>query len=130
MRLLLDTNAFVWLTDAQRQHNLGKNARHLIDSATLLYVSPISIVELHMKIMARKLTLSIDVTQAIAETGLVLLDFKAEHAEAIANFPSLVHHDPFDRMLLAQADSERLTFLTSDTILLGLGLPFVIDARE
>lgn len=83
-----------------------------------------------MKMMVRKLKLELDMKQSISDAGLALLDFRAEHADAIENFPSLVRHDPFDRMLLAQAHVERLTFLTADETLLGLGLPNVLDARE
>lgn len=71
----------------------------------------------------------VDAKKAI-KSGLVELDFNANHAEAIPNFQSLARHDPFDRMILAQAQAEGLTLLTADETLLGLGLNFVVDARE
>jgi len=80
--------------------------------------------------MIGKMKMVPNLTEIISESGLVLLDFKADHAETVPDFPSLVRHDPFDRMLLAQASAEGMTFLTADTTLLGLNLPFVVDARE
>ena len=44
-------------------------------------------------------------------------------------FPALVRHDPFDRMILAQAEAERMTLLTADRTLLVLGQTWIVDAR-
>jgi len=130
VRVLLDTNAFIWLTDDRKRTTLGKAAKRAIADSAFVYVSSISLVELRMKMMIGKMKMVPNLTEIISESGLVLLDFKADHAETVPDFPSLVRHDPFDRMLLAQASAERMTFLTADTILLGLNLPFVVDARE
>ena len=70
-----------------------------------------------------------DMAEATSVGGLTMLDFSAEHAQAIANFPSLFRHDPFDRMILGQAHSQRLTLLTSDPVLLELSLDYVVDAQ-
>jgi len=56
------------------------------------------------------------------------LSITAEHAEAIQDFPELVRHDPFDRLLVAQASRTGLRLLTADQTLLGLGRDFIIDA--
>ena len=130
MNLLLDSNAFVWLTDKKRSHNLGKNTQRLITSSSAVYISPLSIVEIRMKMMLKKLKLGIDLDQVIKQTGLLVLDFNAQHAQAIDSFQSLVRHDPFDRMLLAQAQTEGLVLVTADQTLLDLGLSFVFDARQ
>ncbi len=129
MKLLLDTNALVWVSDERRIKLLGKQARRVIENSDLIYFSTISLAELQIKAAAGKFKSTPDVKKALAD-GFLVMDFNAEHAQAIDNFPSLMRHDPFDRMLLAQAYSERLNFLTSDEILLGLGLDFVIDARK
>ncbi|MDN5796628.1 MAG: hypothetical protein L0H79_12845 [Intrasporangium sp.] len=57
------------------------------------------------------------------------MPFHASHAKEVGRFAALAHHDPFDRMLLAQASAEGMRFLTSDAVLLGLGLDWVVDAR-
>lgn len=63
-----------------------------------------------------------------AAAGLRELPVTAAHAESAARV-SLPHRDPFDRILVAQAASERLALLTVDRMLLGAGLDHVRDAR-
>ena len=60
--------------------------------------------------------------------GLALLSITAEHAEATRDFPELARHDPFDRLLVAQASRAGLRLLTADQTLLGLGRDFITDA--
>ncbi len=51
------------------------------------------------------------------------------HTLAVEDYPQLNGHDPFDRLLVAQAGVEQLTLLTADARLLAAGLPFTLDAR-
>jgi PIN domain nuclease of toxin-antitoxin system len=71
-----------------------------------------------------------DLIEDIMASGVKELSFGISHADAIRDFPALSRHDPFDRMLLAQAKVEKITFLTSDNNLLKLQLSYVIDARR
>jgi PIN domain nuclease of toxin-antitoxin system len=64
-----------------------------------------------------------------SDAGLRELPFTSDHAVAMLRFPALVRHDPFDRMILAQASAERMTLLTADATLLALGERWVQDAR-
>jgi len=128
VRLLLDTNSLVWVSDPKKSKSLGKQAVRQIKSADVIYFSSVSMAELTVKSMMGKIK-KVSAKQAI-ECGLLELHFTSLHAEAISNFQSLVRHDPFDRMLLAQALVEGATFLTSDRALLDLGLPYVVDATE
>lgn len=130
MRVLLDTNAFIWLTDDEKKANLGKESRRMIANSAVVYVSSLSVAELYIKSMIGKLKMVPNLVELTTQAGLFLLDFKASHAEAIQNLPSLVRHDPFDRMLLAQAQSEGLLLLTSDTTLLGLKLDYVFNVHK
>ncbi|WP_434618642.1 hypothetical protein [Arthrobacter sp. A5] len=57
------------------------------------------------------------------------LEIAAADARAITGFPDLIGHDPFDRLLLAQAAANGMTFLTADRALPGLGLECVVSAR-
>lgn len=127
--MLLDTNALVWASDDGKLNNLGKNARRLIENSGIVYFSAISFAELQIKHISGKLKKMPDVRFAVSG-GLLELSFKTEHADGIKNFPSLVHHDPFDRMILAQAYSEGLFLLTADKTLLSLNLDYIVDARE
>lgn len=129
MKLLLDTNALIWLLEQFDQNSLGPQAIKIITRADVVYASPISIVEIRIKTMIGKLGSRPDLLADLAKTGCEVLEFGTSAADAIMQFPSLMRHDPFNRMLLAQANAENLTFMTADTILLGLGLPYVIDVR-
>ncbi len=84
--------------------------------------------ELTIKAMLGKLVVPDKFTFRLAEQGLTLLGITAEHAEGIREFPELTHHDPFDRLLVAQASQAGLQLLTADRVLLGLDRDFIIDA--
>lgn len=129
MNILLDTNALVWASDTSRLKSLGKQAKRLLENSDLVYFSAISIAELQIKSMLGKFKKLPDVAEATSTGGLTELEFSTEHAQAIANFPGLARHDPFDRMILAQAHSQQLTLLTSDPTLLELNLNYVVDAQ-
>lgn len=61
---------------------------------------------------------------------LQLLSVTAEHAEGIRDYPELTRHDPFDRLLVAQADQAGLRLLTADRLLLELQRDFILDATR
>lgn len=128
MVILLDTNVLIWLIDQKDSRSIGQRAKKLLGSASVVYASPISIFEIRIKTMLGKLESQQELLDDIQKSGLQMLDFSAEQAECVQDFPELVRHDPFDRMLLAQAQAENLTFLTSDKSLLDLGLGYVVDA--
>ena len=115
MRLLLDTHIFLWCVKDDRQ--LGKVAREAIADATEVYVSSATIWEATIKKAVGKLHADIDeLVLAIAGSGYIELPITARHAAAVSRLPE-VHRDPFDRILIAQALSEPLRFLTADSIL-------------
>jgi PIN domain nuclease of toxin-antitoxin system len=130
LKILLDTNALVWSLTHEDGGSLGELAKRAIQGADCVYVSSISVVEIRVKSMLGKIVSHEGLLADVEEAGFVNLSFEAIHADAILNFPELARHDPFDRMLLAQASVEQLRFLTSDTILLSLSLPFTLNARE
>lgn len=129
MKLLLDTNALLWQIGIVKGSKLGRQAKRLIEEADMVYVSAISIVEMQIKTINGKLDAPKDCMSMVVEAGDVILPLYGEVADNLRRFPELARHDPFDRMLLAQASSEQLTLMTADTILLGLGLDYVVDAR-
>jgi PIN domain nuclease of toxin-antitoxin system len=130
VKILLDTNALIWLIEQKDIRSIGPKTEKLLETAAVVYVSPISIVEIRIKTMLGKLTSQPDLLEDISKSGLKMLDFSAGQAESIQKFPTLVRHDPFDRMLLSQASHEGLYLITSDTVLLDLGLDYVTDARR
>jgi PIN domain nuclease of toxin-antitoxin system len=120
LKLLLDTHLLIWASS--QSWLLSTAARELIeDPANELVFSSISIWEVAIK---RGLERSdFDVEPRILRRGLIdegyrELAFTSDHAFAVSSLP-LLHKDPFDRALMAQAMSEGLLLLTSDRLLEG-----------
>lgn len=126
--LLLDSQAVLWLLDDSPR--LGPRARQIIGSATTVHVSAATVWELTIKAMLGELSVPDKLATRLAEQGLALLSVTADHAEGIRESPELTRHDPFDRILIAQARQDGLRLLTSDRVLLGLGRDFIIDATQ
>ena len=125
---LVDTHVPLWVaTDDDR---LGEQARSILTSDALRYVSAVSVVEWTIKIMRGGLVVEGGVERLIEPLGFRNLAVNAHDAIHIADFPTLVRHDPFDRILLAQAKAASIGFLTADRVLLGLDLPWIIDATN
>ena len=115
MRFLLDTHVFLWCIKDDR--SLSKAIRAKILAAPEVYVSSASIWELTIKIKLKKLEGHIDqIVKAVDESGFLELPITMQHAVAVSDLPD-IHHDPFDRILIAQAIIEPLIFLTADAAL-------------
>lgn len=112
MKLLLDTNVLLWtLTSPDR---LSAVAVETIEaSENRVYVSVVSPWEISMKTSRGNLPVFDDLESQLAEMSFDLLPIGLRHTKAIESLPH--HHgDPFDRMLIAQAQTEGLTLVTSD----------------
>jgi PIN domain nuclease of toxin-antitoxin system len=70
-----------------------------------------------------------DLSKKLPGRGVELLSVTADHAEAIREFPPLIRHDPFDRLIVAQASRAGLRLLTADHAL-DLHRDFIIDASR
>lgn len=115
MRLLLDTHIFLWCIKNDRR--LSKEIKSKITKSSDVYISSASIWEITIKVKLKKLDANIErVIQAISESGFMELPITAQHAAMVSHLPN-IHRDPFDRMLIAQAISEPLTFLTANASL-------------
>lgn len=114
MRLLLDTNIFLWsILDDVR---LSKRTRTIIVNADERYVSSASIWEIAIKKSLGKLDGDNNIenlAEAIGASGFMELPISAKHAATVHGLAK-IHRDPFDRLLIAQAICEPLIFLTSD----------------
>lgn len=113
MRILLDTNVLLWtLAGSPRV----RQARDLILAAdTEVYVSTASWWEIAVKTAIGKLDAEVQVLRvAAAASGFLELPVYGIHTEALARLP-LLHRDPFDRMIVAQAMSEPMRLLTGDS---------------
>jgi PIN domain nuclease of toxin-antitoxin system len=122
MRILIDTHLLLWALSAPRK--LSTKARQLIEKSDV-YVSAASIWEISIKAELGKLAMkSSDVLAAVEPAGFVLLPITGEHAVQVAHLP-MHHRDPFDRLLIAQAQSEPMRLLSNDEVLHAYG-DFVI----
>jgi PIN domain nuclease of toxin-antitoxin system len=126
--LLLDSQALLWLLDDSPR--LGPRSRQAITSAQGVHVSAATVWELTIKTILGKLSVPAGLPARLTAQGLELLSVTAEHAEAIRDFPELTRHDPFDRLLVAQARHSGLQLLTADQVLLSLGHDFILDAAR
>lgn len=112
MKLLLDTHAFLWWLNDDPQ--LGKRARQAIAEAdNLVYVSAATAWEIAVKRANGKLDAPGDIAQWIEQCAFGDCPIEVEHAVSSAELPKH-HNDPFDRMLVAQAQLEDMTLVTSD----------------
>ena len=120
MRLLLDSHSLLWwLSDVPR---LGKIAYDAIASPdNEVFVSAANIWELAIKREKGALPAPYDLATLIEQRGFTPLPLSLFHAEQAASLP-MHHRDPFDRMLIAQAQAEGLTLVTRDPHILRYGI--------
>lgn len=112
MNLLLDTHVLIWWDEGRK---LANDARRAIESADAVYVSAASAWEVAIKIGLGRLRPTRTIALAASESGFLELPVTFLHAERVAGLP-WYHRDPFDRLLIAQAEVEGLTLVTRDPI--------------
>ena len=114
MNLLLDTHVLLWWLDANP--NLSEKAKSTIaDGNNLIFVSAVVIWEIRIKQALGKLAIPDNFRRVLDQQPFEMLAITAEHAHAIGDLPA-IHHDPFDRMLIAQAKVEGFAIVTRDSI--------------
>ena len=120
LRLLLDTQVLVW---ALGNHpRLGPGARDAItDPLNDAYVSAASIWEIAIKQALGKLRAPPDLAGRVERDGFSGLSITLSHAQHVGGLPA-VHGDPFDRLLVARAQVEGLTIVTSDSVIPRYGV--------
>lgn len=118
MRILLDTHIVLWAMAEPAK--LSPSARRMIDRSET-YVSAASIWEISIKAAVRKLRVNPSkVLEALEPAGFMLLSISGEHAAAVATL-AMHHRDPFDRLLVAQAQIEPMRLLSNDEALRAYG---------
>ena len=115
VRILLDTHIALWaIADDSR---LKPTARALIEAPdNVVAVSAASIWEIGIKHALGRGDMPLSAAEAVSyfrAAGYVLLDISADHAAAVETLP-LIHADPFDRLIVAQALTEPLRLITHD----------------
>ena len=112
MRLLLDTHVLLWsLADPRKMK--GRTREALEDAQNDVFVSAVSGWEIAVKRALGKLEAPDDLEGVLRERAFTPLSLTFHHAEQAGALPP--HHgDPFDRMLVAQAQAEGLVLVTRD----------------
>jgi PIN domain nuclease of toxin-antitoxin system len=119
MTLLLDTHVVLWWQRDDRR--LGREARDAIATADVVWVSAVSGWEVAIKSALGRLRLDEPFPVLIAADDFTELPMTLAHASRLQTLPP--HHtDPFDRMLAAQALTERATVVTHDRAFEPYGL--------
>jgi PIN domain nuclease of toxin-antitoxin system len=118
MSYLLDTNVFVWLL--KEPEKLNRKALDLLeDESQSVFLSSVTSWEVVIKFAIGRLTLPKEpddlLTEVFERFSFQPLSFTHAHSLAVGEL--VFHHrDPFDRMLVAQARSEKLVLLTADSM--------------
>ena len=115
MRILLDTHIFIWWNE--NPNLLSSKARKICEDETnILILSLASVWEMQIKSQLGKLTFNQslpDIIRLQQNNGLELLPVTIQHIYELENLPPH-HRDPFDRLLIAQAQVEQMSLLTVD----------------
>lgn len=118
MKILLDTHLLLWA--AAEPKRLSRRARMLIDDLdNQLLFSAASLWEVSIKRGLGQEDFKVDarlLRRGLLDNGYSELPIMSDHVAATENLP-LIHKDPFDRILVAQAAVEGITLLTVDTLL-------------
>jgi PIN domain nuclease of toxin-antitoxin system len=124
--LVLDTNALFSILSNPNQ--LGRKTQKILARSTEIYFSPISVFEISIKEMLGKIKLRHPLGALLKEHDFGSLPLRVEDALETYSLPSLVKHDPFDRLIVATAKSRGATLITSDRKLLALEFDWILDS--
>lgn len=118
MKLLLDTHAFIWWDSDPLK--LSPQVLSMCQSReNILLLSVASVWEMQIKLQFGRLKLNLPLSELVAEqqqtNKIIILDVKLEHILALEKLPPH-HKDPFDRLLIAQAEIEQAVLISKDQI--------------
>lgn len=124
MKALLDTHTLLWWLDGDEK--LSKPAREWISQpGSLILVSAASAWEIATKVRIGKLPGAVEVVaryhDCLADQGFTPLAISSDHALRAGSLPG-PHRDPFDRMLIAQAQAENIPLISNETLFDSYGI--------
>lgn len=112
MRILIDTHILLWIMEDSPR--LSAKARQQLQRATEVYVSAASFWEIAIKQGLGKLDVDIELLRvSCGMSGITELPVTVDHAIALLGLAPL-HKDPFDRLIVAAAESEPMKLMTAD----------------
>jgi len=125
MKLLLDTHALIWAS-TEPNRLPPKVRRALVNPANEVLLSHICVLEMEIKVQIGKLQLLKTIDQIVAEqlhvNGMRELPQSLDHIRGLRALP-LIHRDPFDRLLISQANHEQAFFVTDDRLISQYSVP-------
>ncbi|TGL10266.1 type II toxin-antitoxin system VapC family toxin [Leptospira levettii] len=118
MTYLLDTHALLWVIGDSKQ--LSKNIIKIVQNQeNQIFVSAISLWEISLKFKLGKLKLSgfkpEEIPKFLEKLNINIIELSQEEASSYHNLKEDFHKDPFDRMLIWQCISRKLTFISKDS---------------
>lgn len=123
MKILIDTQAFIWFVEDDRQlPSKIKDELENIENTIILSIA--SLWEMTIKMSLDKLKISCDIEEMIEKVyknGFEILPILPNHIIKLSSL-NYIHRDPFDRIIIAQGLSEDLTIVTSDAIFKEYGI--------
>ena len=133
MKILLDTHVWIWSQESPEE--LGNTARAALeDESNVLYVSPVSSLEIARLVEGGRITLAGRLQTWVAESVRALLaeTLSLTHEIALTAYelPGAFHKDPADRMLVASAVVHDLTLMGADERILAYPHLLSMDARR
>jgi PIN domain nuclease of toxin-antitoxin system len=124
VRLLLDSHAFLWWSEASAA--LGAAARAAIaDPASEVLVSIAGFWELTIKQSSGRLSLPAELETMLISQGFSVLPITFLHLRRLGMLPRRHHRDPFDRMMVAQALAEGIPIVTGDPVFAAYGVQVI-----
>lgn len=120
MKILIDTHVFLWWD--RQPDSLSEPLRAAIgDEANDIFLSAASVWEVAIKRALGKLNFTRSIVDAVSDLGFEILPVSGKHAEHAGGLPRH-HNDPFDRLIVAQAQLEGLLLGTQDRLMRPYGI--------
>ena len=125
MKLLVDTHVVIWFSTDYKK--LPFKVYHALnDPANEVLLSHICILEMEIKVQIGKLKLPKTIDQIVSDqlqiNGMRELPQSLDHIRGLRALP-LIHRDPFDRLLISQANHEQAFFVTDDRLISQYSVP-------
>lgn len=112
--ILLDTHVYYWFI--MDDPHLPASVKRIIETEKMVFVSSVSFWEMTIKSSLGKMELPADITammSACEEMGIIILPIRASHLGKLLKLP-WIHKDPFDRLIISQAQDEKMSLVTAD----------------
>ncbi len=112
MKILIDTHIFLWMLSCPEK--LDSNRRYLLESpSNEVFLSAMSVTELMIKASIGKLEINFNPVEMADKMGVQILNFSGNDALPLKDLP-FHHKDPFDRMIIVQALTNKLKLMSDD----------------